>query len=108
MWCNHFHLSLSHTLIDTRVQEFACFSYDDEHRFHHGDSSLRWYYTPQLGLDLSQGYETFVKHDDSKDEHLDSLLKTIIRHEQETKKKIDANIVTWRGCLTKVCYFLSQ
>ncbi|ROV87500.1 hypothetical protein VMCG_10505 [Cytospora schulzeri] len=86
--------------------EFACFSYDDEHVFHYGDSGMRWYYNPQLGADLSQGYETFVKNDDSQDEHLDSLLKTIIHHEQETKKKIDANIVTWRGCLTKVCRFL--
>ncbi|ROV91149.1 hypothetical protein VSDG_07884 [Cytospora chrysosperma] len=75
--------------------EFACFSYDDEHVFHHGDSGLRWYYNPQIGADLSQGYETFIKHDDSQDEHLDSLLKTIIHHEQETKMKIDANIVTF-------------
>ncbi|KAI3400823.1 hypothetical protein diail_1512 [Diaporthe ilicicola] len=82
--------------------EFACFSYDDEHQYHYGDRSLRWYYTPQLGADLSKGYETFVKHDDSVAEHLDSLLKTIMHHEQETKKKIDANIVTWRGCLTKI------
>lgn len=87
----------------TTLQEFACFSYDDEHKYHYGDRSLRWYYTPQLGADLSQGFETFVKHDDSVAEHLDSLLKTIMHHEQETKKKIDANVVTWRGVLTKVC-----
>lgn len=87
----------------TTPQEFACFSYDDEHQYHYGDGSLRWYYTPQLGADLSQGFETFVKHDDSVAEHLDSLLKTIMHHEQETRKKIDANVVTWRGVLTKVC-----
>ncbi|KKY39549.1 putative hla class iii protein dom3z [Diaporthe ampelina] len=86
-----------------RPKEFACFSYDDEHQYHYGDRSLRWYYTPQLGADLSQGFETFVKHDDSVAEHLDSLLKTIMHHEHETKKKIDANVVTWRGVLTKVC-----
>lgn len=63
---------------------------------------MRWYYTPQLGADLSQGFDKFVKHDDSVAEHLDSLLKTIMHHEQETKKKIDANVVTWRGVLTKV------
>lgn len=67
---------------------------------------MRWYYTPQLGTDLSQGFDKFVKHDDSVAEHLDSLLKTIMRHEQETKKKIDANVVTWRGVLTKVCWCL--
>lgn len=64
---------------------------------------MRWYYTPQLGADLSQGFDKFVKHDDSVAEHLDSLLKTIMHHEQDTKKKIDANVVTWRGVLTKVC-----
>lgn len=65
---------------------------------------MRWYYTPQLGEDLSKGFETFVKHDDSVDEHLDSLLKTIMDHEKQTGAKIDAQIVTWRGCLTKVRY----
>ncbi|KAJ4413728.1 decapping endonuclease targeting mRNA [Gnomoniopsis sp. IMI 355080] len=85
-----------------RPKEFACFSYDDEHKFHLGDQCMRWYYTPQLGADLSKGFETFVKHDDSVDEHLDSLLKTITDHEQKTGQKIDAQIVTWRGCITKI------
>lgn len=63
---------------------------------------MRWYYNPPLGTDLSHGFENFVKHDDSVDEHLDSLLKTIMVHEKQTGKKIDAQIVTWRGCITKV------
>lgn len=53
-------------------------------------------------MDLSQGYETFVKHDDSQDEHLVSLLKTIMHHEQETGERIDAKVVSWRGCITRV------
>jgi RAT1-interacting protein len=44
--------------------------------------------------------------DDTGDDHLDSLLKTIAAHEQETGKKIDANVVTWRGMMTKVRLFL--
>lgn len=83
-------------------QEFACFSYDDQHQFHLGDSSLKWYYPPTLGADLTKGYEGFIKHDDSADEHLDSLLTTIASHEKETGKPIDAHIVTWRGMMTKV------
>lgn len=55
-----------------------------------------------LGADLSKGFETFDKHDDSVDEHLDGLLRTIANHEQETKQKIDAHVVTWRGVMTKV------
>ena len=42
------------------------------------------------------------KHDDSADEHLVSLLKTIKAHEEEEGKKIDAQVVTWRGMMTKV------
>ncbi|KAF3771243.1 RAI1-domain-containing protein [Cryphonectria parasitica EP155] len=76
-----------------RPKEFACFSYDDEHKFHLSDQSLRWYYNPELGVDLSEGFEKFIKHDDSVDEHLDSLLNTIIDHEKQTGKKIDANII---------------
>ena len=64
---------------------------------------MKWYYPPRLGADLSRGFETFQKHDDSQDEHLDSLLKTIMTHEQEKWQKIDANVVTWRGMMTKVC-----
>ncbi|KAK0652254.1 RAI1 like PD-XK nuclease-domain-containing protein [Cercophora newfieldiana] len=85
-----------------RPKEFACFSYDQDHKFHLGDSSLKWYYNPEIGTDLSQGFDTFVKHDDSADEHLDSLLETIASHEKETGKAIDAHIVTWRGMLTKI------
>ncbi|KAI0205421.1 RAI1 like PD-XK nuclease-domain-containing protein [Astrocystis sublimbata] len=85
-----------------RPKEVAYFSYDDNHKFHLDDSSLQWYYPPQLGADLSKGFETFDKHDDSIDEHLDSLLKTIIAHEKEEGKKIDANVITWRGMMTKI------
>lgn len=85
-----------------RPKEFACFSYDKDHQFRPDDSSLKWYYPPPLGVDLSNGFESFVKHDDSVDEHLDSLLKTIASYEKDTEKPIDAHIVTWRGMLTKV------
>lgn len=63
---------------------------------------MKWYYPAELGTNLSSGFETFDKHDDSQDEHLDSLLQTIISYEEEEGKKIDAQVVTWRGMLTKV------
>ncbi|KAK3296927.1 RAI1 like PD-XK nuclease-domain-containing protein [Chaetomium fimeti] len=85
-----------------RPKEFACFSYDKDHKFRLDDSSLKWYYPPVVGANLSNGYDTFIKHDESKDEHLDSLLKTIASHEQQTGGPIDAHIVTWRGMLTKI------
>ncbi|KAI0810490.1 RAI1 like PD-XK nuclease-domain-containing protein [Xylaria sp. FL0064] len=85
-----------------RPKEIACFSYDEKHEFRLDDSSLQWYYPPRLGADLSRGFDKFEKHDESIDEHLDSLLETIAAHEQEEGKKIDANIVTWRGMMTKI------
>lgn len=84
------------------TQEFTCFSYDENGQFHSDASSLRYYYTPRLGADLSHGFDTFQKEDDSVDGHLDTLLKAIAYHEQKEGKKIDVNVVTWRGMMTKV------
>lgn len=89
-------------IIHPYLQEFACFSYDEQHQFHLDDSSLSYYYTPRVGADLSQGFDTFEKQDDSTDEHLEALLKTIMAHEQEQGQKSDANVITWRGMMTKV------
>ncbi|RYO86400.1 hypothetical protein DL766_006976 [Monosporascus sp. MC13-8B] len=85
-----------------RPKEIAYFSYDSKHQFRLDDSSLQWYHPAQLGADLSKGFDKFDKHDDSADEHIDSLLKTIMAHEEEEGKKIDAHIVTWRGMVTKI------
>ncbi|KIM94872.1 hypothetical protein OIDMADRAFT_106473 [Oidiodendron maius Zn] len=85
-----------------RPREIACFSYNDKHEFLLDASSVRYYYPPTLGADLSKGFDTFEKLDDSKDGHLDSLLKTIISHEQRAGSRTDAAIITWRGMMTKL------
>ncbi|KAE8146415.1 HLA class III protein Dom3z [Aspergillus avenaceus] len=85
-----------------RPKEITCFSYDDQHRFHLGDSSLRYYYPPRLPADLNRGFDSFQKLDDSSDEHLDALLETIMSLEQETGKQCEAEIITWRGMMTKI------
>ncbi|KAF4223740.1 hypothetical protein CNMCM6457_000022 [Aspergillus fumigatiaffinis] len=85
-----------------RPREITCFSYDDEHKFHFGDSSLRYYYTPRLPADLNCGFDTFQKLDDTADEHLDALLETIMALEKETGKRCEADIITWRGMMTKI------
>ncbi len=86
------------------MQEIAYFSYDDKHQFRLDDSSIRYYWPPTLGADLSRGFDTFEKLDDTADDHLDSLLKTIIAHEQELGKPVEADIITWRGMMTKVSF----
>jgi RAT1-interacting protein len=83
-------------------QEIACFSYDDKHKYRLDDSSIRYYYPPTLGADLSRGFDTFEKLDDTRDDHLDSLLKTIAAYEQQQGKRVEADIITWRGMMTKV------
>ena len=85
------------------TQEFACFSYDENHQYFPDGRSLRYYYPPRLGSDLCRGFEQFRQFDDSKDEHLDSLLRTIVEHEKRTGERVAAEVITWRGMMTKVC-----
>ncbi|KAH0538741.1 hypothetical protein FGG08_004693 [Glutinoglossum americanum] len=67
-----------------RPKEIACFSYDGQHKFRLDESSLRYYYPPRIGADLSKGFDTFEKLDDTADDHLDSLLATVMALEKET------------------------
>jgi RAT1-interacting protein len=85
-----------------RPKEIACFSYDDKHEFHPDASSLRYYYPPRLSADLCKGFESFEKLDDSRDDHLNSLLRTIAELERERGEKVQADVVTWRGMMTKL------
>ena len=55
-----------------------------------------------MGADLCKGFDTFRQLDDSVDDHLDSLLKRIVAFEKETGSRCEADIVTWRGMLTKI------
>ena len=62
---------------------------------------MRYYYPPTTGVDLSKGFETFDHFDDTEDEHLDGLLGTIIDLEERTGTRCAADIITWRGMMTK-------
>ncbi|RPB22825.1 RAI1-domain-containing protein [Terfezia boudieri ATCC MYA-4762] len=84
-----------------RPQEITSFSFDEQHKLRHDDSSLRWYWPPKLGADLSKGFETFVRHDDSVDEHINGLLAAIVKLEEKTGERVVADFVTWRGMMTK-------
>ena len=59
-------------------------------------------FRPQLGADLCRGFEHFRQLDDTNDEHIDSLLKRLMLLEQESGKKLDADVVTWRGMMSKI------
>lgn len=84
------------------AQEISCFSYDDQHKYRWDDSSLRYYYPPVLPVDLSRGFEQFRSLDDTGDDHLDGLVNTIALYEKEKGARAEADVVTWRGMMTKV------
>ena len=63
-----------------RPKEIAYFSYDNEHVFHLDQRSLRYYYPPNLGADLSKGFDTFQKLDDMADGRLCFLSNTFLTH----------------------------
>lgn len=50
---------------------------------------------------METGFDQFRKHEEV-DEHLDSLLESLMRYEQDKGKNVDVDIVTWRGMLTKI------
>lgn len=76
-------------------KEIGYFSYDDKHDYYQDERSLRYYYPPALPVDLSKGFDTFQQLDDTVDDHLDSLLRTIIDLEQRTQTRRTADIITW-------------
>lgn len=106
-----------------RPKHIMQFSLDETHQLHAlSDQSLRYYYPPffeapwdgidgQARLMLSNGFDQFIKHDDSIDGHLDHLVRTIQAHEEAMLEKgvpvenvrMTADVVAWRGILTKVC-----
>jgi len=107
-----------------RPREFTRFSYDDTHTLKPlSAESLSYYYPPVFGApgleehrpDLSVGFKTFRQRDDSVDEHLDGLLDTLQAYEEALLVKVEggehevanvrlkADVVTWRGMMTKVC-----
>jgi len=87
---------------DNLTQEIAYFSYDEDHQYRPDDSSLRYYYPPRLGANLSDGFESFRQLDESRDDHLDGLLKTIMELERNEGHSRQVDVVTWRGIMTRV------
>jgi len=48
------------------------------------------------------GFQSFRQLDDTGDDHLDSLLQTIV-HKEQSGAMVDVDVITWRGMMTKVC-----
>lgn len=105
-----------------RPRHILEYSLDEAHVVHPlSDQSLRYYYPPffdapwadidgRHDIALSEGFGNWIKHNDSIDEHLDGVLKTIQAHEEMLLEngtpiedvRVTAEVVAWRGILTKV------
>lgn len=85
-----------------RPQEVASFSYDDSHNYVEDDSGINYYCPPRIGADLKAGFSTFRHHEDTSNPHLDSLLRALASKEKATGIKQPADLVTWRGMMTKI------
>lgn len=87
-------------------KEITSFSIDINNHVHFDLRSLNYYYLPESALDkqidLSSGFKDFIQKDESKPQHLNELLQSIKHGEQLRGEKINADIVTWRGIMTKL------
>ncbi|KAF2114994.1 RAI1 like PD-XK nuclease-domain-containing protein [Lophiotrema nucula] len=85
-----------------RPREIAHFSYDDNHEYREDDSGIQYYYDPQIGADLKDGFDTFKHFEQKEDPHLDSLLRTLVSKEKRDGQAVQVDFVTWRGMMTKI------
>ena len=54
-----------------------------------------------MGEDLEAGFDEFIQREEA-DEHLDGLLASLQHYEETTGKEVKADIITWRGMMTKI------
>ncbi|KAK8221298.1 putative Dhp1-interacting protein Din1 [Phyllosticta capitalensis] len=91
----------------TAPREIAFYSFDDEHKYRPDDSSLSYYWPMKVDeharrVGLQTGLDTFKQVDESIDRHLDALLQALQEKEAQTGRITDAEVITWRGQLTKI------
>ncbi|KAI9317756.1 RAI1 like PD-XK nuclease-domain-containing protein [Dichotomocladium elegans] len=87
--------------------EIQSYSIDGSRRVWFDQRELKYYVPPNIsppGPSLNRGYEKYIKRDESVPEHLDTLLDalTTARQAEPEKNIAQANIVTWRGIMTKI------
>lgn len=73
---------------------------------------------PAFGADLNYGLERFVRRDESVPEHLDALVAALqhkieaagsdAEQDEADKERRRADVVTWRGIITKICTAYEQ
>ncbi|PWN22559.1 RAI1-domain-containing protein, partial [Microstroma glucosiphilum] len=91
-----------------RPEQITSFSYDEERRLFHDDRSLKYFHAPPMKVDLGRGMENLRERDPTRNEHLDSLLYSLMHLAASTPDgssdfpRRRADVITWRGMATKL------
>lgn len=84
--------------------QLISFSYDASHTQEFDDSALRYFVHPRSGVDLSYGYDRWIKRPDERG-RIDALLKAISKAKKDGIGKgvqfPGIGVVSWRGIMTK-------
>lgn len=90
--------------------QITSFSYDESRNLYHDDRSRKFYHPPPPRANLNRGFEEFVERDESVNEHLDSLLISLMKLSKSEKNEQlgRANLITWRGMMTRLCTLLYE
>ncbi|KAL0146172.1 RAI1 like PD-XK nuclease-domain-containing protein [Mucor lusitanicus] len=86
-------------------QEITSYSIDHERRVWFDNREMKYYYPPTLDKkDLNVGYDKMIQRDESIPEHIDTLLDALTNAnaKQPDDNQTTADIVTWRGIMTKL------
>jgi RAT1-interacting protein len=100
-------LSSNFTQIQTEYQkpyQLTSFSLNETRELEFNDSSLKYFVDPPKNADLNYRYEHWTKRPEER-ARLDNLLQACLTKEAKRERR-RANVITWRGILTK-CGFCS-
>ncbi|KAK7482520.1 hypothetical protein BaRGS_00026231 [Batillaria attramentaria] len=101
-----------------KPSEVGSFSQDYKRQFHHDRHKLRIYVKPAVSdpcFDLSHGYSSLIRKDESEKEYLNDMLRWVMhnkekfllqsdrdKHSATGIKSLNTDFLCWRGLLTKL------
>ncbi|KAH3679436.1 hypothetical protein WICMUC_000981 [Wickerhamomyces mucosus] len=87
-------------------KELASFSRTFDGQFVNDDSCLSYFFLPDSDvdteIDLQSGYKNFKEVDEQLDGQFTGLLRAIKGYEEKNNSKVKADIITFRGIMTKI------
>lgn len=95
-------------------KEIGSFSLDIDRKFDHSRKQLKFFVKPpdfnHVNFDLTEGYSTMIRKDESKKDYINDILRWILQNEAkfavdgkavEARRQLNTDFVCWRGLLTK-------